>query len=451
MVLPQTITKDLSSTKTVIVTYHARNGAGVKYDADPAKFELAASEAFSFYVNTQYNFIFTFVAGANGSAQIDFSVKSVADWNWGDPDTDVELPTLSAANSYMVTPSGDAFLIPVYNADKPEWGQLSRAMFDGADDASKLGNSWLTGANLKVGILWTDVNPATNTVIEAPRLIGSKDDNNLRILITPGADKGNALVILYDDQGTPDQYNSTTDVIKYSWLIWNVDYSPIPEYGASTTTALNNAKGRWMDRNLGATINNVSGSNLSEDANIYGFMYQWGRPHPLNHPQYGVNACENFYIRNNNTSSNTTPTPLDATGATVQIWMNNPMTHYVNGTDHSGLATLNDALWSPTSKTVYDPCPPGWRVPESTDWDTSAFTTIINYGTLGNDHGQFYPAVGYLSESNTYVDLHNEGYYASTTLSSVYTDFISIAYGAASVSSHYRSLGYSIRCVAINN
>jgi hypothetical protein len=266
-------------------------------------------------------------------------------------------------------------------------------------------------------------------------------------------------VILYDDQGTADQYNSATDEIKYSWLIWNVDYSPIPEYGTgSSTTALNNAKGRWMDRNLGATINNVSGSDLPEDAKVYGFLYEWGRPHPLNHARYGINTSENLYVYDNGTSVSKPLASADAdaiTDVTINTWVKNPIIYYHHGGDNSGLTTRNDNLWSPAIKTVYDPCPPNWRVPaDMSAWDITDFTYTSIKGSDAPLHGGYYPHAGRINVDN-YFAVNERGQH--WTCSIAQPDGFPLLKYSLDTSENYTDLrnldendqALSIRCVAI--
>jgi hypothetical protein len=415
----------------VEVTYHARNGAGKQFDPITATFELAASEDFSFNINTQYHFIFTFSAGINGSGAISFSVESVANWNWGAiEDEEINIKFLEAANTYMTTPSGSPFLIPIYNKDYPAFGQVSRAIYAAPDADSSLPENWLDVANLKVGILWTDVDPTTKTVVEKVQLKGDLDDNTLTILVTPGADKGNALIILYDDSNTNGFYTTGED-IKWSWLIWNVDYTPT---------------GTWMDRNLGATTNAPGAST------VYGFLYEWGRPHPFNHAQYNTDALENLYVYSNGAASSTSAVNTDAGSGTITIstWMNNPTTFYYGGDAASGLTTENSNLWSGSSKTVYDPCPSGWRVPDSGSWASGDFGTFADYGRIATSKGGYYPAAGqrfYYSSGNV-TNVGTDGYYGYASCSSSVWDYMYFNLSAVyDNESFHRTNGYSIRCI----
>jgi hypothetical protein len=249
--------------------------------------------------------------------------------------------------------------------------------------------------DLAADILWSDVRQfgATNNaaVVKKVKLTGSVATNDLGIIVTPGAPAagGNSLVVLFVD-GDGDGYYDTSEVIKWSWLIWNTDYSPTPGGTDPSTAIAPNGTGTWMDRNLGATTN-TDGANT-----VYGYMYQWGRPHPLNHAIYNGNR-EGFYVRNNNSNPSTLSTPISGnaiTGTTIETWINNPMKQFYGGGGTSGLATQDDNLWADASKTVYDPCPSGWRVPATGSWEELDFASFTDYGRIATNKGGYYPAAG---------------------------------------------------------
>jgi hypothetical protein len=347
----------------------------------------------------------------------------------------------------MVTPNSAPILIPVYDATDPIWGQLSRAIYL-APVGAALPETWVDSSmDLKVDILWSDVSNASD-IVSALALQGSIGTNDLTIQVTPGGTEGNALVILYQDT-SGDGYYTTGEPIKWSWLIWNVDYSPIPEFGASSSTALDKAAGRWMDRNLGA-ITNTYGANT-----VYGYLYQWGRPHPLNRPVYNTNTGENFYIRNGNTSSNATaPMGVDANTPTVTVetWINNPMTLYYNGTDYSGLTTINNSLWNDGVKTVYDPCPKGWRVPASSNWNTGDFGAFSNNGKNSPNQGNYYPVSGYRNyyNANNYQYVSSEAYYSTSTIDPPYNHILLFYSSTVIINpSSPHAMGLPLRCIAI--
>ena len=103
-----------------------------------------------------------------------------------------------------------------------------------------------------------------------------------------------------------------------------------------------------MDRNLGACTK-LSLDNVNASSGAY---YQWGRKDPFftNANSGAITAKSTQY---------TIATSPTAIGTAV----GNPATFYANdnGTSSDWLTTANNALWG-TNKTIYDPCPAGYRV-----------------------------------------------------------------------------------------
>ena len=113
-----------------------------------------------------------------------------------------------------------------------------------------------------------------------------------------------------------------------------------------------------MDRNLGAVVNAAQkGHN--------GLLYQWGRKDPFPAPL------------NNGTTTRYTTNPADPAVhtyvhdmATIAASIANPTTLY--SPDSGSWDSANEAAWS-DSKNIYDPCPPGWRVPSREDYNNLTF------------------------------------------------------------------------------
>ena len=94
-----------------------------------------------------------------------------------------------------------------------------------------------------------------------------------------------------------------------------------------------------MDRNLGAT------SATPGDVGALGLLYQWGRKDPF----LGSSSISESIDA---VSTGTWTTASDGSQSLVE---SNPMIFY--------RINLPDINWQ-SEKTVYDPCPSGWRVPE---------------------------------------------------------------------------------------
>jgi hypothetical protein len=287
------------------------------------------------------------------------------------------------SNSYLVTPSGLPLEINV--------NHVSRAMGNKPAllaDPGFLGNEWLSNAkfgngNYKVQVLWSDVNSfgTTTSVVQSAVLSGT-GFHNAKITVIPGAASGNALIILYEEVGgTPGYQSAGGDMIKWSWHIWSTPDKTAIEAGAASAT--------WMmDRNLGA-MSSAASATVATDRLATGLYYQWGRkdPFPAMNNSYsyqrkvyyspGIEAADKY-----NVASNGAPGLASAT--------NRPL-NFLNRDDWYDSGVTNDDLWgdgagtapsyvnTTTHKSVYDPCPEGWKVPDVDIWKTaSANKTLVS-------------------------------------------------------------------------
>lgn len=194
--------------------------------------------------------------------------------------------------------------------------------------------------------------------------------------------------------------------ILWSWHIWLTDQPKEQIY-------YNNA-GTLMDRNLGAT-SSVPGENETN-----GLMYQWGRKDPfpgLGDMKNRYMAASNYTILFGFGSEASGP----ATG-TIEWSTANPMIFITGNKNNSDWYFSTDyntdqTRWS-AEKTVYDPCPAGWKVPDGGEdnvW-AKAIGNSTDHGTgvkekygrefsgaFGDDASIWYPATGYLTDYNNEV------------------------------------------------
>ena len=240
------------------------------------------------------------------------------------------------------------------------------------------GNSNETvGAVDVVEILWesfgTSEMPAAGSLLES----ASYEDGNIYISTASNYREGNALVAAKDASGK----------ILWSWHIWLTDQPAehIYQYGAGT----------MMDRNLGAT------SATPGDAGALGLMYQWGRKDPFLGAQSSGSAEK---------AQSTVQWPeaeQTKTGVSVEYAIENPTVFFIGNTWNSDWAEVTDnTLWG-TDKTIYDPCPAGWRIPDGgTDnfWALAGLTKgqydSANKGVIypGNGFQAWYPLTGWLEK-----------------------------------------------------
>ncbi|MDR2468927.1 MAG: FimB/Mfa2 family fimbrial subunit [Tannerella sp.] len=273
------------------------------------------------------------------------------------------------ANSYLVTPRTADIRIPVYHVyaamgDKP--GFMA--------DPGFLGSDWLNDAGFaskyQVQTLWSDRNEfgTDASVIHEISLTGTAL-HNAEIVVKTGFMEGNALIILYEETGgTPGYQSAEGDQIKWSWHIWSTTDKTTIEAGAPDAP--------WMmDRNLGALFNSPS---FAEDA--LGFLYQWGRkdPFPGMAEEY-LHQRPLFYPPGVETADrNGGFTSTGPTGLASSV--NRPQ-NLLDTLNWYGGSTPNDYLWGDslsapsfvdqsTGKSVYDPCPEGWKVPSAQRWSS---------------------------------------------------------------------------------
>ena len=214
---------------------------------------------------------------------------------------------------------------------------------------------------------------------------------------------------------------NSKDVILWSWHIW------CSEEGWTDQVYANNA-GTMMDRNLGAT------SATPGNVGAFGLLYQWGRKDPF------LGSCS------------LTEEILAASTGTSYDWSGE------NGEDYV-------RRWQDNKKSLYDPCPVGYRVPEggangfwATAYETSSDISWdpANNGrhwTLADgETTAWYPAVGY---RNNYTGaLEEVGYYGYCWSASPYPNSSGSAYnlyfkhsGVYPANRGDHASGYSVRCV----
>lgn len=325
------------------------------------------------------------------------------------------------ANSYMVRPNSDAILIPVSRANKAAYTSYNLGA-----DATGLGG--VTTDNYTVELVWGDTPIGADGVITSleTRTVGGAGF----VYVKPGI-AGNAVIAIRDkDSGT----------IKWSWHIWVTE--PV-------TSATDNVSGlTWMDRNLGAagTTYDATGKN--------GLFYQWGRKDAFPGSD-GTNNIQQYYTQ----SGGSAPTNANSTGSYTELpdMVQNPMNFATNNTTYTGSA--GDNSWSNSgAKTIYDPCPPGWKMPpedgwgSGSDWGAQSNTgRVFNGigGTAGLNH--FYPAAGCRYYNNVpLLDTSDHGNYWSASPNSA-THGRGLHFYSTTVhpsNNHYRAFGFSVRCVS---
>ena len=280
----------------------------------------------------------------------------------------VDLSENGTANSYIVSAAGSYKFTTVKGNSSESVGAVSSAE-----------------------VLWetfgTDVTPNVGDLVKNVKYA----DGGISF-DTPSAFKeGNAVIAAKDASGN----------ILWSWHIWLTDQPQGQEY-------YNNA-GTMMDRNLGAI------SATPGDVGTLGLLYQWGRKDPF----LGSSSISST-IEAKSTVTWPSAVSSDSSNGTIAYATANPTT-FITGNDsnydwyYTGSESTDNTRWatSETTKSIYDPCPAGWRVPDGGDngiWSkalgsSSYFTQSSLYdrtnqglnfsGKLGSANTIWYPASGY--------------------------------------------------------
>ena len=255
--------------------------------------------------------------------------------------------------------------------------------------------------------------------------------------------EGNAVIAAKDASGT----------ILWSWHIWFTDQPQAQVY--------NNYAGTMMDRNLGAT------SATPGDVGALGLLYQWGRKDPF----LGSSSISSDTIAKS-TIAWPSAVSSDSSNGTIAYATANPTTFikYNSGNYdwyYTGSYSTDNTRWttSETVKSIYDPCPAGWRVPDGGDngiWSkaigsSSSYTGYDNAkegmnfsGKFGSDQTIWYPASGYrYGDDGSLSGVGYYGYYWSASPSSNYAYYLGCYYNGRVYPSDNtgRARGYSVRCL----
>ena len=346
----------------------------------------------------------------------------------GDIEGDVaDLSANGTANSYIVSKSGTYKFSTVKGNSSESVGAVSSAE-----------------------VLWetfgTDVTPKVGDLVKNI----SYKNGEVTFQTADTFTRGNAVIAAKDADGN----------ILWSWHIWLTDQPQGHVY-------YNNA-GIMMDRNLGAT------SATPGDVGALGLLYQWGRKDPF----LGSSSISNN-IEAKSTGTWPSAVSSNSTNGTIEYATAYPTTFITYNSSnwdwyYTGSSITDTTRWttSTATKSIYDPCPSGWRVPDGGEYgiwskalgSSSSFTDALLYdstnkcmnfsGKFGSDQTIWYPAAGYRIYDGG--GLYNVGYggvYWSASPSD-----ISFACGLNFSSNDYvnpsfntflcgRALGQSVRCL----
>lgn len=245
------------------------------------------------------------------------------------------------------------------------------------------GNSDEAVAAASVEVLWETWNNneevIANSVVASVGLV-----DGFVTFATPAQLKpGNAVIAAKDASG----------VILWSWHIWvpatAIETADYGIFGAPV-----------MDRNLGALVVATADDAIAVES--FGLTYQWGRKDPF--PGAGTigEDDDNATVAGVALSVTEGDDTTDECKITLEQSIQNPtLLGHSQGADW--LVPFDNTLWQNDVKTVYDPCPAGYRVPardKSQAWHSGDLTASVgwsegeNWYTLGSPATVF-PFAGY--------------------------------------------------------
>ena len=280
-----------------------------------------------------------------------------------------------------------------------------------AFDATVKGSSTESvGLPVSADLLWEMVTPdLSKNIITSVTF----NDGQVEFEVNENGEYGNALIAVRDLYGD----------ILWSWHIWICDFEP-------EETKQKYSEGIvMMDRNLGATYNQYTTSyDLFRRAE--GLFYQWGRKDPFSSGLYTTRSSSFNYI------SELAKAPTEF--VTVSTWIS---------------AGLNQ-MWKTDEKTINDPCPAGWVVPDEYFASSLQSTENTDYGgnlRYDGTNTTYYPASHYIDYWGNLGRSSYEGFY--WTNRAVYDDSgrrVRTSWDISREDQNY-NYGYTIRCAKFEN
>ena len=227
---------------------------------------------------------------------------------------------------------------------------------------------------------------------------------HVKIPVTNG---GNAVIAAYSGS-----------TIVWSWHLWITDYVParINSFSEYATAQISSSKGTvhkydsplfqeggvyaakvMMDRDLGARKGGFPGITIGDDftvmdaVNTFGLLYQWGRKDPFFPSADGTNKETDIIYDGDGFSTGVANIKAQVSMSTA---IANPSTfyYYSNGiwNTESGRAKFwnADGGMAPGKKTIYDPCPKGWKIPNLFASDRTISVNNIQINSIYTNFGK---------------------------------------------------------------
>lgn len=338
---------------------------------------------------------------------------TVCPWEYLPPQIEEVKGEIKMTNCYMVTP-GERVGIPTTSVYKI-WAQQA-----------EFGNVPVPDGNVTAELVWQD---KQGVIADGGITVVNASEREKAYLQIRTAKEGNAVVAM-----------KVNGEIYWSWHIWCTDYEPNVAEGQKSFNNL-----VWMDRNLGAMTN-----EYTTDGGVKGLLYEWGRKDPFPDAENWTQKEKTLYKENSVTTS------VRFKAAEVENLVESvrePLTYITNEQDWGDWYTnssslMNHSLWLPDKKTIFDPCPIGWRVPPGNQpWKG------LQAGSTATTQGMIHPEAGYYPSSDKRMPQNGSlarGLSHWASMASVSSAYPLGAYGyglGEEWQPFWRADGRSVRCV----
>lgn len=371
-------------------------------------FYLGGNLLDDYNLRSNHHYKYTFTINAKGDSDRDARV-----YDWGVVDfSDSKYPL---ANCYILNPIPDGsikrrFRIPIQRV-MSFWGTEGKALWEDDKYLSLRENE----GKWRAWVLTSDFEISSDNFVLTKSEGVRGADKYFEVAVAPGV-KGNVIVAVGPNDGS--------GTVSWSWHLWITDYDP---YGAIDwgdgvagkyiypvpNGALHRYEGAYweankdtyiMDRNLGW----LTDPDIYPDDNIGLLYYQYGRKDPFFFsPQSSINAKE---VGSDNIIKYAINNPLiffitDRVEALIyQPWCTdskyNPSETDKNIVWMDPRTSLNEQ--NQGEKSIFDPCPPGYRLPINEIW--SDFRAHENEKRTTNSFSNEHFKNGYIIEDGEYVN-----------------------------------------------
>ena len=350
-------------------------------------YDLTAAQVMNFYCTTgsvPANYEGGFIEISSDNVHVEYIPVSSLD-------TFTPLDTEGTANSYIADRGAGSYSFTATIMGNGVDGIIDEGKFE---DASGNILTKAGGANihpLSAKLLWQD----TDELVEQVALV------NGRVQVKMGRSRGNAVIAVYDKTNP----NAEDAKVLWSWHLWCTATPKILEFVTSIYTG-NNYK--VMDRNLGAT------ATKAYLGTVQGLHYQWGRKDPFSGSLtydgirtilYDVRSGQGVYKYSDErvTAGQAISTPSSLysprRGLGGESWCTKTAElKYLWGNPDGE----QDAFPKETLKSLYDPCPYGYKVAPHDVFKILSKGEIAIFPPAGASLGDMYFIKSYFANGSTF-------------------------------------------------